>query len=717
MKRRRYASSAVEKATILSALKPTALLPVTRLWILRMLVPMGGIRIFVESWRFADTALAVALGFKPFDERDEADDDDAIGGRERRFRYDGKIQSMEKMYLKAESQLLDSEAPAVLKSNIARLAGLVGLSSQEQRILEFAAMLKTDRHLEVASGMLGEMSGRQVIDALASVLDLPSRDVRVALNGQGALARTGLIKMDRDFASSLSDSLDLLSDEFAERIVSADAEPVFLLPNTIRPAQPPKLALDAYPHMASSLNLLQPYLQQAMQAQRRGVNVFLYGLPGTGKSELAKALAKDAQCELFEVASEDGDGDPVTGKERLCAFRAAQSFLANHRTMMLFDESEDVFGDGDDVFGRRSTAQKRKAWMNRMLEDNPLPTFWLSNRVDCMDPAFIRRFDMVIELPVPPKAQRERIVREACPDQLDAATVVRIAESSAVAPALITRAGSVIESIRPLLAEAQASVAVEHLINGTLKAQGHCPIRRNDPTRLPETYDPAFIHADADLVAIGRNLVQARSGRLCLYGPPGTGKTAYGRWLAEQLGISIHIKRASDLLSMWVGESEQNIAGAFRCAENEGALLLIDEVDSFLQDRRGATRSWEITQVNEMLTQMESFAGVFIASTNLMAGLDQAALRRFDLKVKLDFLRPVQAWGLLERTCALLGLPTPPEGLRTPLSRLTQLTPGDFATLARQHRFRPIVSAHAMVLALTAEVDLKEGAKAAIGFV
>jgi SpoVK/Ycf46/Vps4 family AAA+-type ATPase len=54
------------------------------------------------------------------------------------------------------------------------------------------------------------------------------------------------------------------------------------------------------------------------------------------------------------------------------------------------------------------------------------------------------------------------------------------------------------------------------------------------------------------------------------------------------------------------GENENNPARAFRRAEQEGALLLIDEVDSFLQDRRGAARGGEIAQVNEMLARMKS---------------------------------------------------------------------------------------------------------------
>src|SRR5690606_31926520 len=117
---------------------------------------------------------------------------------------------------------------------------------------------------------------------------------------------------------------------------------------------------------------------------------------------------------------------------------------------------------------------------------------------------------------------------------------------------------------------------------------------------------------------------------------------------------------------------------AFRQAEQQGALLLIDEVDSFLQDRRKAQRSWEASMVNEMLTCMESFPGVFIASTNLIDGLDQAALRRFDLKVKFDFLRHEQAWELLCRHCARLGLPAPPVCLQANMRKLDRLTPGDY---------------------------------------
>lgn len=66
--------------------------------------------------------------------------------------------------------------------------------------------------------------------------------------------------------------------------------------------------------------------------------------------------------------------------------------------------------------------------------------------------------------------------------------------------------------------------------------------------------------------------------------------------------------------------SEKAIAAAVGQAARERAILMIDEVDSFLRDRDGAYHGWEVTQVNKMLTHIENFDGVRIASTNLMDG-------------------------------------------------------------------------------------------------
>jgi AAA+ superfamily predicted ATPase len=679
---------------------------IAELWMLRILVPLGGHKLLINRGSFSDEAVARSLGLGSW-----VDDDD------REFDVNAIRLALRELHRAAETLAGKLAVPPTLSANMARLAALVGMSDADCRILEFAAMIHQDRVLDDCADTLGQLNSMKLAEVLAKLLGLDPADVRLSLGPHGVLARSGLLSVDRGSTGYLRGKLDLLSKTFADNMLACESDPLVLLRETICPSAPAGLGLEDYSHVDEALAILRPYLGQATASGQSGVNIFLHGAPGTGKSELTRALAAALDCELFEVASEDADGDPVSGERRLRAYRAAQNFFTQRHAMILFDEVEDVFADGDSLFGRKSTAQRRKAWLNRTLEQNQVPTFWLSNSIRDIDPAFMRRFDMVIELPVPPRAQRERILRAACADLLDDGAIRRIAESADLAPAVVSRVASVVRRIHDQLEPAGRAHAVQWLIDQSLAAQGHAPLRLGDASRLPAEYDASLLNADTDMAALAEGLKASRAGRLCLYGPPGTGKTAYGRWLTERLGMPLQLVRASDLMSKWVGESEKNIAAAFRQAEREHALLLIDEVDSFLQNREHARQPWEITLVNEMLTRMEAFSGVFIASTNLMDGLDPAALRRFDLKIRFGYLLPAQAEALLARYCRGLALPAPAAADLQAVRQLRSLAPGDFAALVRQHRFRPFTSVAGFVLALKAEGALRQRSAPAIGFV
>ena len=136
---------------------------------------------------------------------------------------------------------------------------------------------------------------------------------------------------------------------------------------------------------------------------------------------------------------------------------------------------------------------------------------------------------------------------------------------------------------------------------------------------------------------------------ILLFGPPGTGKTEFVKYLGRELDRRVVVVKGSDLLSKWVGESEQNIAKAFRRAEAEHAILFFDEVDGLLQDRANATRSWEITQVNELLQQMENFDGIMVAATNFSKNLDPATMRRFTFKLEFGYLDDAGKKSFFER--------------------------------------------------------------------
>ncbi|SDC86496.1 AAA family ATPase [Paraburkholderia lycopersici] len=697
MKRRRTTAICRNAASMID--------PVVKLWLLRLLVPLGGQRNGMRrgSLRVEQLADIFSLHALQGDDRGESDENRVAA-------------HLRRLYREMEGTTPEFAGNGTFARNLDRLEALVGLTRTDRKILEFVVMLKSESVLEETSDLLGALSFTRVFHTLSVVLDLPADEIRRRLGPRNLLARSGLVSLSMIGNGTLDHRLDLLSGSFADHMRTSDADPLHLLRDTVVPASPARLALADYEHIGEWLEVLQPYLRRSLESGRAGVNIFVYGPPGTGKTELAKTLAQTIGCELFEVASQDDDGDPVDGDARLRAFRAAQSFFGERRALLLFDEVEDVF-NGDDAWRRRGTAQARKAWINRMLESNRVPALWVSNSVDCLDNAFIRRFDMVIELPVPPKRQRCKIIGMTSGDLLEPAAIERLAGSEVLAPAVVTRVASVVRTIRDELGAERAGAAMERLINGTLKAQSQELVEAGERACLPKTYDAAFIRADSDLVAVAAGLGAHRSGRLCLYGPPGTGKTAFGQWLAQRLDAPLIVKRASDLLSKWLGENEKNIASAFREAANEEAILLIDEVDGFLRDRRGAARSWEVTAVNEMLTQMERFQGIFIASTNLIVDFDPAALRRFDLKVKFDYLAPEQAWCLLERQLAALELPQAGPGLRSRLDRLGTLTPGDFAAVARRQRFLALASAEAFVEALEKECAMKEVRPAAIGFV
>lgn len=679
--------------------------PVILLWLVRILMPLGGRREFIGRSGFNNDFLATTLGL-----------DDCYSDDEK-YSPDKVLSDLRQVQVDVEAKYAGAQVSSLLRANVEKLAELVQLNDVDCRILEFVILLNADRELDDCADFLGQVRMSKLYSIVATILGLPEPDVRNSLSGGGVLARSGLLAIDRDGPRFLRTKIDLLSSDFAERMLCEDFNIGALLKGSLFESSPGHLVLGDYVHIQASLDMLIPFLRNVIKTKQKGVNIFIHGSPGTGKSQLAKLLACELSQDLFEVASEDEHGSVLNAEKRLRAFTTAQNLLAQQKAILVFDEVEDVFNNGNPREGNKSTAQLHKAWINRLLEENPVPALWLSNSIGILDPAVIRRFDMIVEVPVPSRSHRQHILRNECGSMVGEANIVRLSALADLAPAVVTKAASVVRSIGQNIDVGQAEQAFCYLVSNTLKAQGHHGLRSNDPNKLPEHYDPNFIQSDVDLVQVSSGLIQARTGRLCLYGPPGTGKTAYARWLSEQLDAPLLSKRVSDLVSPYVGVTEQLIAEAFREAEQDQALLLIDEADSFLRDRQVLRQSWEVTAVNEMLTQMESFSGIFVASTNLMDSLDKAALRRFDLKVKFDYMALDQSFLLLAKCSSELGLNVPDQDARTRLSQMPNVTPGDFATVIRQHRFRPIESVMELVDRLYVECSVKGPIHRPIGFI
>ena len=201
---------------------------------------------------------------------------------------------------------------------------------------------------------------------------------------------------------------------------------------------------------------------------------------------------------------------------------------------------------------------------------------------------------------------------------------------------------------------------------------------------------------------------------LLLWGPPGTGKTEFVNYLGQQLGCKVVVKMASDLLDHWVGKTEKAIRAAFEEAEEENAILFLDELDGLMQDRTGATANWEITQVNELLDCMERFKGVMVGATNFMDHLDAAVLRRFTYKLEFGYLEPDGKHIFFDRA---FKTPLTEKDTRR-LDAIPNLAPGDFKTVSQRFFYLgEEVGNEERLSALEQEVALKKGThKVCLGF-
>ena len=593
-----------------------------------------------------------------------------------------------------------------LEHNLNLLQANLGLNSAERDILRFVAIMYNYEVISNACSLLGDLNNIQATKVISKILNLRFGDVQKAFRKDGIFAKTSIIKLENN-VHNLKFKIDVINNNFMCDLFVKCESMDEIFESSIKPCSKTNLTTKNYPHIKEDVKILLSFLKSVVSKKQKGVNVLLYGSAGTGKTELSKVIASELNLKLYEVAYDDGDGY-ANECQRLRSYCLAQNILSAGSNLLMYDEAEDIFNTNND-----EKRQYGKAFINRSLETNELPTIWITNNIFDMDEAVVRRFNLAIEIGIPTEDVRAKIIKKYSENLIDNKLIKKLAKNDFIAPALISNASVVVSNLNTK----DKNKAFERVINNTLKAQGYEEIRDYNPRDdLPSSYDPNFVNSDCDLNELMQGIKISKNARICLYGVPGTGKSAYAKFIAKSLKKPIIIKKGSDLLSMFVGWTEKNIALAFKEAKEKHAVLVFDEVDSFLQDRSMAARSWEVTQVNEMLVQMESFDGIFIATTNLIDNLDKACLRRFDLKLEFGYLLPNQALKLFKKECALLKVKFD-ENVAKKVSNLGLLAPGDFASVRRQAKFRPIKNGDDFCHRLELEVALKNEEKSVkIGF-
>ena len=642
-------------------------------------------------------------------------------------------------------------APDRLAQNIAALAAHVSLDADEENIFHLAIRAAISPEVESLCSSLTHYAGLPSEETLVHLTGIPINRVRKAIAPTAKLMIHGLLQYEEPPTYRLGV-------EPPARLLKALEPPAHdlsdIMDGLFAAVEPATVSWDDFGHIGPGRELAHRILKGALEGRERGINILLHGVPGTGKTEFCKVLGRQLGASLLAVGEADDDGEEPNRRERLQQLRLAQRmFSGQGNTVILFDEMEDVLKDGfagslGGAGGGDRRAIGSKVHMNRLFETNAVPTLWTTNDIGSCDPALMRRITLTLELRTPPVNVRARIWRrlakqhdvplsqEQCREFAKSMQDAPALASSALRTARIARGG--VDDVR------LAASALARAVRG-----GRLP---PPATTDHERFDPHLANADHDLDMVTRRIVaiwakagngaggvdrandtnsidvgdsadggkcggnrdsdkRSSVGGLCLSGAPGTGKSAFARYLADRLEMQVLERRASDLLNCFVGGTEHMIADAFAEARETGAFLIFDEVDSLLGSREHATQSWELSQVNEMLTWMESHPLPFACTTNLRGRLDAATVRRFALHI--DF-RPLSL--AQRRACFKRFFSCAPVDSAESLAAFDKLTPGDFAVVAKRVKLLGITNSRDIVAELRRVQETKPGGGVAMGF-
>jgi transitional endoplasmic reticulum ATPase len=599
--------------------------------------------------------------------------------------------------LSATDDSEDKTQTSPLEQSLAILAGEMKFDEFDKVIFSLLARYKMNDSLENLFDNIGGAGGTP-LQTISLLTGLDKKIVTKRLNLKSQLISSGLVQMKSNSYSKtdLTDRFDL-PDAIAEALLKTCDNPDDIRTHILGKPIEAELDWEDFSHLKDIRTRLSGFLKKSLQQNLTGINILLWGAPGTGKTEFCKTLAKQINCNLYAVGETDNEGDEPSRRERIDDLKLRQSLLQyQNDNVLMFDELDDLFEQNGfaALFGGKLQFSS-KVFTNRLFEKNPVPTLWIINDVASLDETVVRRMSLVLEIKSPPKSSRRgvwnRIIAKHdlnLPDQAIAELM-----NLEASPAVLNNA------VRFAQVNGQGTDDILFATRGIIKAiKGVRPVKNKPLT----TYCSDLVNADMDLNDLGARLKKSgqRQFSLCLYGPSGTGKTEYVRQLADQLGMEVLVKRASDLFGSYVGETERQIAAAFQEAQEKESFLVFDEADSLLGDRRHAQHSWEVSQINEMLTWMESHPLPFACTTNLMERLDQASLRRFTFKSKFNFMTQGQA-----KNAFRYFFDIPWSESKQPSN---YFTPGDFAVVEKKARIMNMNNSMDLIEMLNQELETKD---------
>ena len=557
-------------------------------------------------------------------------------------------------------------------SNLAFVIDLYALNPTETKLLEVAALSFECKDFKSFLDQFPVQGYQHTWEILSVMTGISVKEIQEVWIGGSKLKRSGLVVLDMQ-PFDLEGLIQL--GHIGKQLFLLHANTKEELRDKFLPLLPePSLCANDFIDVRQKLEWTVGCLRNTYKSRNGGVHILIHGPSGTGKTELSRIILKDAGIKGFNVSRQDCGGVPdLNLYKSLERCYWAQEMLHTSSSVAFVIEMTNAVGDTSQTV------------LVEALDRIIIPTIWICEDTEHLSPPVLNRFLYHLELKAPSTNARMKIVEKYVePVCADAKLVQNVASNTFSSPAQICKAAK-FAKLAGLDANPSPEMAILSALQAGHQAMGNSPVPSfKDDDNAEWDINALCLEASAPMSKILAALNRTPVASLAFHGIPGTGKTSLAKYIAQSLNRPLIAKRVSQLSSKWVGETEKFLADMFSEASNENAVLLLDEGDSFLRDRKFSTNSWEVTQTNEMLQQMDAYKGIFICATNLMEDIDVAALRRFTFKVKFLPLNPEQRLKMFARFALKDPAALICRDIEQKLEQMDQLAPGDFATVRRQ---------------------------------
>lgn len=595
-----------------------------------------------------------------------------------------------------EINIAEPVPSGTLWQNLTWLSERLQLNDTEQQIVIFIMCqfeYPSFRHV------LAEIPTNGLTDAyrkLAIILELDVENVRQALDTKSTLARLGFISHHHRVTcmQNLIQSDVLLTETLCAPHASEDA----MLQHFATPAERSKLSAIDFRHLGVETEMIMRSVQSAVVNRTSGVNILLYGAPGSGKTELARVIAKELGYQLYAVGSEQAStGTTMSGELRLGAYTTAQLMLTNHdHAMMVFDDCDDAFVH--EFFMRSQTHSK--AWMNRLLESNPVPTIWICNRVGQIDPAYRRRFDVVLRMIELPTATKHIMIEQRLAQYGLSDTLKKtIAALPKLLPYHIDKLERVLSSLpdkNEVAADQCAGIWLRE--NASLFEASRRQFTRyaDGSSAVFNTFSLPFDWQNLSMHSIDRvkltNLLARESvpaSAILITGPSGSGKSTVAAQLAQQFNAPLMPCTLTDVRGRITSDIENNIQLVFYDATNHEAVLVLEDLDLVAANiERTNGRQIARSFMKVLRKCISDFEGMVIVTVTEPALLDASTSSLFGCQIALTNLSNAKNQQLFEELCSVTLMQQRPL-VKTALENL-KLVPGDYVAALKLCRDRAI---------------------------